>query len=138
MFRFPKNSKSALFSSRLSACPTQCFESQVGTLQWSEQHNFQGVSFARKRLATQICTHMSNRRGRCILLINLCLTFFSVFYSFGFFSSDILLLRRSIVNRMKFHNKREASPLYRRALLRYNCVRSRLCILGKTSQRNKQ
>ena len=47
-----------------------------------------------------------------------------------------VLLRRFIVNRMKFDKKREASLLCRRVFLRYNCVRPRLCILGKTSQRN--
>ena len=33
-----------------------------------------------------------------------------------------ILSRGSTVNRMKFHKKREASPRYGRALLRYNCV----------------
>ena len=52
-------------------------------------------------------------------------------------SLQVCVIRRSIDNRMKFLKKREASPLYRRALLRCNCVRARFCILGKTSQRNK-
>ena len=45
-----------------------------------------------------------------------------------------MLLQRSIVNGTKFTQKREASPLFRRALLRYNCVRLRLCMLGDTSE----
>ena len=80
LFPPQNNSKSTLFSLRLSACPTQCFKSQVGTLQWSEQHKSQRDSFARKRLSTQACIHMNTRRGCCVL-VYLCPSIFSTFYS---------------------------------------------------------
>lgn len=47
-----------LFSSRLSACPTRWFASQVGTIQRSDQHRSGSASFT-----AQACIHMNNRRG---------------------------------------------------------------------------
>ena len=56
-------SKKKQFSSRLSACPTPCLTSQIGTTRRSDQHKYQGVSCTSKRLATQACICTNNRRG---------------------------------------------------------------------------
>lgn len=112
----PKNnSKSTLFSSRLSACPTQCLKSQVGTLQCSKQHKSQGVSFAQKRLAIQTCTRMSNRRGCCVWYIFVQALFRPFIPPFP---SDILIVSIAYLshyNCMSCLLRRDASVLFEHA-----------------------
>lgn len=57
LFFLPKDSKAFVLLACMSAIPTPCLTSQVGTIQRLNQHETPGVSFDRTLLATQACTH---------------------------------------------------------------------------------